>query len=73
MEYGHVLNKIVLRDSDVMHGEPIFRGTRVPVVTLVDYLEDGYSIQDFREGFLGATKEQVQAALQIFRTALLSY
>ena len=72
MEYGHVLNKIVLRDGDVMHGEPIFRGTRVPVVTLVDYLEDGYSIQDFREEFLGATKEQVQAALQIFRKALLS-
>jgi len=72
MEYGHVLNKIVLRDGDVMHGEPIFRGTRVPVVTLVDYLEDGYSIQDFREGFLGATEEQVQAALQIFRKALLS-
>jgi uncharacterized protein (DUF433 family) len=73
MEYGHVLNKIVLRDGDVMHGEPIFRGTRVPVVTLVDYLEDGYSIQDFREEFPGVTKEQVQAALQIFRKALLSY
>jgi uncharacterized protein (DUF433 family) len=73
MEYGYVLNKIVLRDSDVMHGEPIFRGTRVPVVTLVDYLEDGYSIQDFREEFPGVTKEQVQAALQIFRKALLSY
>ena len=72
MENGHVLNKIVLRDGDLMRGEPIFRGTRVPVVTLVDYLEGGYSIQDFREGFLGATKEQVQAALQIFRKALLS-
>ena len=42
---------IVSRSLDVMGGTPVFCGTRVPVQTLLDYLEAGESIDDFLEGF----------------------
>jgi len=63
---------IVLRDPEVMHGEPVFRGTRVPVATFVDYLEGGYNIAEFREDFPGVTSEQIDSTLQLLRQALLS-
>jgi uncharacterized protein (DUF433 family) len=41
----------ITRDPEVMHGTPVFRGTRVPVKTLFEYLENGESLDDFLEGF----------------------
>ena len=41
----------VTRDPEMMHGTPVFRGTRVPVKTLFDNLENGESLDDFLEGF----------------------
>ena len=41
----------ITRDPDLMHGTPVFRGTRVPVQTLFDYLEGGDSLGDFLDGF----------------------
>ena len=41
----------ITRDPEMMHGTPVFRGTRVPVKTLFDYLENGESLDDFLEGF----------------------
>jgi uncharacterized protein (DUF433 family) len=72
MSTNVVLQDIVLRDPEVMHGEPVFRGTRVPVVTLVDFLEDGYDINEFRADFPGVTSDQVHAARQLLREALLA-
>jgi len=42
---------IITRDPEVMHGIPVFRGTRVPVQTLFNYLKHGESLDDFLEGF----------------------
>ena len=50
---------IVSRSLDVMGGTPVFCGTRVPVQTLLDYLEAGESIGDFLAGFPSVTREQV--------------
>ena len=47
-----------------MGGAPVFRGTRVPVQTLLDYLEAGDSIDEFLEGFPSVTREQVIAFLE---------
>jgi len=41
----------ITRDPDTMHGVPVFRGTRVPVQTLFDYLEGGDTLEEFLEGF----------------------
>jgi uncharacterized protein (DUF433 family) len=55
---------IVSRSPEVMGGTVVFHGTRVPVQTLLDYLEAGESINDFIEGFPSVTREQVIAFLE---------
>jgi uncharacterized protein (DUF433 family) len=55
---------IVSRSPDVMGDTVVFHGTRVPVQTLLDYLEAGESINDFLEGFPSVTREQVIAFLE---------
>jgi uncharacterized protein (DUF433 family) len=55
---------IISRDADVMGGTPVFAGTRVPIQTVLDYLEAGESIDDFLEGFPMVSREQVVAFLE---------
>jgi uncharacterized protein (DUF433 family) len=47
-----------------MGGTPVFCGTRVPIATLLDYLEAGETIDDFLEGSPSVTREQVVALLE---------
>jgi uncharacterized protein (DUF433 family) len=47
-----------------MSGAPVFPGTRVPVQTLLDYLEAGEAINDFLEGFPSVTRSRVIAFLE---------
>lgn len=56
--------RLISSDPDVMGGTPCFAGTRVPVQTLLDYLEAGDSIDDFLEGFPTVKREQVVAFLE---------
>jgi uncharacterized protein (DUF433 family) len=55
---------VVTRNVEVMGGTPVFRGTRVPVQTLLDYLEAGDSIDEFLEGFPTVSRQQVIAFLE---------
>jgi uncharacterized protein (DUF433 family) len=55
--------QVVTVSADVMSGTPVFRGTRVPVQNLVDYLKAGDSIDEFLDGFPTVTREQVIAFL----------
>jgi uncharacterized protein (DUF433 family) len=55
---------VVSRDPEVMGGAPVFPGTRVPVQTLLDYIEAGETIDDFLEGFPSVTRDQVIAFLE---------
>jgi len=55
---------IASRDPEVMSGTPVFRGTRVPIQTLLDYLEAGDSIDEFLEGFPSVTRDQVVTFLE---------
>ena len=47
-----------------MGGAPVFCGTRVPVQTLIEYLDAGETIDAFLEGFPSVTREQVIALLE---------
>ncbi len=47
-----------------MGGTAVFSGTRVPVQTLLDYLEAGESIDDFLDGFPSVTRQQIIAFLK---------
>jgi uncharacterized protein (DUF433 family) len=62
---------VVSRNSEVMGGTPVFRGTRVPVQTLLDYLEAGDSIDEFLEGFPSVSRGQVIAFLEEAKNSLL--
>ena len=55
---------IISSDPEVMGGAPVFTGTRVPVQTLLDYLEAGETIDDFLEGFPSVSKAQVVSFLE---------
>ena len=56
-------SSLVHSDPDILGGTPVFAGTRVPVQTLLDYLEGGESIDDFLEGFPSVKREQIVAFL----------
>ena len=63
---------IVTIDPEVMGGTPVFAGTRVPVRTLVDYLEGGETIDDFLDGFPTVSREQVIAFLEAASRQIVS-
>jgi uncharacterized protein (DUF433 family) len=54
---------VVHSDPEIMGGTPVFRGTRVPVQTLLDYLEAGHSLAEFLDDFPSVTREQAIAVL----------
>ena len=64
--------KIISSTPDVMGGAYVFVGTRVPVQTLIDYIEGGDSIDDFLEGFPTVKREQVIAFLEEAKNRMLS-
>ncbi len=61
---------VVHSDPDILGGTPIFRGTRVPFRNLIDYLERGYSLEEFVDAFPSVTYDQVVASLEAAHEAL---
>ena len=55
-----------------MGGTPVFRGTRIPVQTLFDYLEAGDSIDEFLRGFPAVTRAQVVTFLEEAKDRLIA-
>ena len=55
---------VVSTSPDIMSGTPVFPGTRVPVQTLLGYLESGGTIDDFLAGFPSVSREKVVAFLE---------
>jgi len=58
------MSKVVTQDPNILGGESVFAGTRVPVKSLFDHLEAGDSIDDFLDGFPSVKREQVIALLE---------
>jgi len=67
-----VRSVLVSRDPEVHSGDAVFVGTRVPVVSLIDWLEGGYDLDEYLDSFPSVRHEQVIAALEILRGALLT-
>ena len=63
---------VISRSPAVMGGAPVFSGTRVPVQTLLDYLEAGDSIDEFLAGFPSVSREQVIAFLEQAKDRLVA-
>jgi uncharacterized protein (DUF433 family) len=63
---------IISCSPDIMGGTPVFAGTRVPVQTLLDYLEGGDTIDEFLKGFPTVRREQVIAFLEEAKTRMVA-
>jgi uncharacterized protein (DUF433 family) len=59
-------------NPEILGGTPVFVGTRVPVQTLLDYLEAGDPLDDFLEDFPSVTRDQVVAVLELAKEMLLA-
>jgi uncharacterized protein (DUF433 family) len=64
-EQKRALASVVTIDKEIMHGIPCFTGTRVPVQTLIDFLETGESVDDFISVYPSISKEQVHSFLEL--------
>lgn len=62
---------IITSSPDILGGTPVFAGTRVPVQTLLDYLEGGDTIDEFLTGFPTVRREQVIAFLEEAKTRMV--
>ena len=64
------LEQIVHRDPEILGGTPAFRGTRVPLRSLFDYLEGGETLDEFLRQFPSVRREQAIALLELARENL---
>ena len=64
---------IIECSKDVLGGTPVFKSTRVPVRTLIDYLETGDRLDDFLEDFPTVTRQQAMQVLELAKETLLNY
>lgn len=62
---------LITSSPDILGGTPVFTGTRVPVQTLIEYLEGGETIDDFLEGFPTVARDQVLAFLEEAKARML--
>jgi uncharacterized protein (DUF433 family) len=65
-------SELITRDPDIMSGTPVFKGTRVPIKLLIDYLQDGSTLDEFLESFPSVDREQAIAVLELAKRYLVS-
>lgn len=63
---------VITKNPEFLGGTPVFRGTRVPIQALFDYLEGGETLEDFLEGFPTVSREAAVSALQEAKELLLA-
>jgi uncharacterized protein (DUF433 family) len=66
------MNGVIMKDTEILGGEPVFRGTRVPFKILIDYLEGGDTLDQFLEQYRSVTRELAIAALEEARLSLVA-
>ncbi|HLH02568.1 MAG TPA: DUF433 domain-containing protein [Bryobacteraceae bacterium] len=59
-----ISSSVIVRDADILGGEPVFAGTRVPFQALLDYLEAGDTLDRFLDHFPSVTRDMAIAALE---------
>ena len=65
------VHEIVVVNPDIMHGTPCFAGTRVPVQSLLDYIEEGDTVDAFLADFPSVKREQATGLLALAQERLL--
>jgi uncharacterized protein (DUF433 family) len=74
MGYTKVMNAtdLITVDPDILGGTPVFKGTRVSVKSLFEYLERDYTLEEFLECFPSVTRELACKVLERSESALLA-
>ena len=63
---------IIIKDPEILGGEPVFRGTRVPFKILIEYLEGGDTLDQFLEQYPSVSRELAIAAIEEARLSLVA-
>lgn len=67
-----VSENVIIKDPNILGGEPVFRGTRVPFKVLIDYLEGGDTLDQFLEEYPSVSRELAIAAIEEARLILIA-
>jgi addiction module HigA family antidote len=67
-----LLMSIIVKDPEILGGEPVFRGTRVPFQALIDYLEGGETLDEFLDDFPTVSRENAIAALEEAKSLVIA-
>jgi uncharacterized protein (DUF433 family) len=63
---------VIVKDPQILGGEPVFRNTRVPFQALIDYLEGGQSLDEFLLDFPTVTRDAAIASLEQAKSLILA-
>jgi uncharacterized protein (DUF433 family) len=66
------MSGVIMKDPEILGGEPVFRGTRVPFKILIDYLEGGDTLNQFLEQYPSVSRELAIAAIGEARLSLVA-
>lgn len=66
------IRSLIKIDKEILGGQPVFYGTRVPIESLFDHLEAGISLDEFLEDFSGVTRQQAVGLLEAANKILTS-
>jgi len=66
------MTRVIVKDVNILGGEPVFRGTRVPFKILIDYLEGGDTLDQFLEEYPSVSRELAIAAIEEAKASLVS-
>ena len=66
------MEPVIVSNPEILGGQPVFRNTRVPFHTLLDYLEEGHNLNEFLDDFPTVTKEDAVAALEHAKDIVLA-
>jgi uncharacterized protein (DUF433 family) len=66
------MQNAIIKDTNILGGEPVFRGTRVPFKILIEYLEGGETLDQFLEQYPSVSRELAVSAIEEARSSLVS-
>jgi uncharacterized protein (DUF433 family) len=66
------MQNVVIKHRNILGGEPVFRGTRVPFKILIEYLEGGDTLDQFLEQYPSVSRDLAIAAIEEARSSLVS-
>ena len=66
------MTDLINRSDDILGGTPVFAGTRVPVQTLFDYLEEGDTLDEFLDDFPAVSREHAVKVLEKMKETFLA-